>query len=174
MTDRLREIIDEFQGVPDEFRLEMLVERARQFPPLPERYQALREKGLGRVHECMAEVYFFPEVQDGAVRIHADIPGDAPTQRALVGILMDAYDGASPEAVAFRINPERGPSTGGSNVWLYCDQPLFCGGPPSSVSFGDKECKRVRVLGPGFLECKAPPPGSAVIHVPSAYVKEYP
>lgn len=100
MTDRLREIIDEFQGVPDEFRLEMLVERARQFPPLPERYQALREKGLGRVHECMAEVYFFPEVQDGAVRIHADIPGDAPTQRALVGILMDAYDGASPEAVA--------------------------------------------------------------------------
>ncbi|HIG74726.1 MAG TPA: SufE family protein [Bacteroidetes bacterium] len=100
MTDRLREIIDEFQGVPDEFRLEMLLERARQFPPLPERYQALREKGLGRVHECMAEVYFFPEVQDGAVRIHADIPGDAPTQRALVGILMDAYDGASPEAVA--------------------------------------------------------------------------
>lgn len=100
MTDRLREIIDEFQGVPDEFRLEMLLERARQFPPLPERYQALREKGLGRVHECMAEVYFFPEVQDGAVRIHADIPGDAPTQRALVGILMDAYGGASPEAVA--------------------------------------------------------------------------
>ena len=100
MTDRLREIIDEFQGVPDDFRVELLLERARQFPPLPEKYRALREKGLGRVHECMAEVYFFPEVQDGAVRIHADIPGDAPTQRALVSILMDAYEGAPPEAVA--------------------------------------------------------------------------
>ena len=100
MTDRLREIIDEFAGVPDELRVEMLLERARQFPPLPERYRALREKGLGRVHECMAEVYFFPEVEDGRVRIHADIPGEAPTQRALVGILMDAYDGAPPAAVA--------------------------------------------------------------------------
>ena len=74
MTDRLREIVAEFQGVPDEFRVEMLLERARQFPPLPERYQALREKGLGRVHECMAEVYFFPEVADHRVHIHADIP----------------------------------------------------------------------------------------------------
>ncbi|MEM1054468.1 MAG: SufE family protein [Bacteroidota bacterium] len=100
MTDRLREIVAEFQGVPDEFRVEMLLERARQFPPLPERYQALREKGLGRVHECMAEVYFFPEVTHGHVQIHADIPGDAPTQRALVGILMEAYSGAPPEAVA--------------------------------------------------------------------------
>ncbi len=100
MTDRLREIIDEFQNAPDEFRVEMLLERARQFPPLPEKYRALREKGLGRVHECMAEVYFFPEVADGAVRVHADIPGEAPTQRALVGILMEAYDGASPEDVA--------------------------------------------------------------------------
>lgn len=100
MTDRLREIIDEFQAAPDAFRVEMLLERARAFPPLPEKYRVLREKGLGRVHECMAEVYFFPEVTDGAVHIHADIPGEAPTQRALVGILMDAYDGAPPEAVA--------------------------------------------------------------------------
>ena len=100
MTDRLREIIDEFESVPDEFRVEMLVERARQFPPLPERYRALREQGLGRVHECMAEVYFFPEVENGRLRIHADIPGEAPTQRALVGILMDAYDGAPAEAIS--------------------------------------------------------------------------
>ena len=100
MTDRLQEIIEEFQSVPDEMRVELLLEHARAFPPLPERYRALREKGLGRVHECMAEVYFFPEVHDGAVQIHADIPGEAPTQRALVGILMDAYNGAAPEAVA--------------------------------------------------------------------------
>ena len=100
MTDRLQEIIDEFQSVPDEFRVEMLLEKARQFPALPETYASLREKGVGRVHECMAEVYFFPEVENDRVRIHADIPGEAPTQRALVGILMDAYDGAPPEAVA--------------------------------------------------------------------------
>lgn len=80
--------------------MELLLERARQFPPLPERYQAARDAGLGRVHECQAEVYFFPEVTDGAVHIHADIPGHAPTQRALVGILMEAYDGSTPAQVA--------------------------------------------------------------------------
>ncbi|MDT7855146.1 SufE family protein [Rubrivirga sp. S365] len=104
MNARLQEIADELASVPPEMQVELLLEHARQFPPLPEKYQAARDAGLGRVHECQAEVYFFPEVEPdaegGAVRIHADIPGHAPTQRALVGILMEAYDGAPPAEVA--------------------------------------------------------------------------
>ncbi|MEM1116652.1 MAG: SufE family protein [Bacteroidota bacterium] len=100
MNARLQEIADELASVPRDVQVELLLEHARQFPPLPETYQAARDAGLGRVHECQAEVYFFPEVEAGTVHIHADIPGHAPTQRALVGILMDAYDGASPAEVA--------------------------------------------------------------------------
>lgn len=104
MNARLQEIADELASVPREMQVELLLEHARQFPPLPEKYRAAREAGLGRVHECQAEVYFFPEVIDEGdrqtVRIHADIPGHAPTQRALVGILMEAYDGATPAEVA--------------------------------------------------------------------------
>ena len=104
MNDRLQEIADELAAAPPELQVELLLEHARQFPPLPAKYQAARDAGLGRVHECQAEVYFFPEVEEtgggGAVRLWADIPGHAPTQRALVGILMDAYDGASPGEVA--------------------------------------------------------------------------
>lgn len=104
MNARLQEIADELASVPRDLQVELLLDHARQFPPLPERYQAARDAGLGRVHECQAEVYFFPEVTTEAdrqvVHIHADIPGHAPTQRALVGILMDAYDGASPADVA--------------------------------------------------------------------------
>ena len=101
MNDRLQEIADELAAAPPELQVELLIEHARQFPPLPAKYQAARDAGLGRVHECQAEVYFFPEVEPGgAVRIWADIPGHAPTQRALVGILMEAYDGASPDEVA--------------------------------------------------------------------------
>lgn len=104
MNDRLREIADDLASVPPEMQVELLLEHARQFPPLPEKYQAARDAGLGRVHECQAEVYFFPEVtsEPGSqtVHIHADIPGHAPTQRALVGILMDAYEGATPAEVA--------------------------------------------------------------------------
>ena len=101
MNARLQEIADELASVPRELQVELLLEHARQFPPLPARYQAARDAGLGRVHECQAEVYFFPEVTDDQrVHIWADIPGHAPTQRALVGILMDAYDGATPAEVA--------------------------------------------------------------------------
>ncbi len=100
MNARLQEIADELSAVPRDMQVELLLEHARQFPPLPQRYQAARDAGLGRVHECQAEVYFFPEVEDGRVHIHADIPGHAPTQRALVGILMDAYNGATPDEVS--------------------------------------------------------------------------
>ena len=109
MNDRLQEIANELAAAPPELQVELLLEHARQFPPLPAKYQAARDAGLGRVHECQAEVYFFPEVEatgeggpqaGGAVRIWADIPGHAPTQRALVGILMEAYDGAPPSEVA--------------------------------------------------------------------------
>ncbi|MEO0556710.1 MAG: SufE family protein [Bacteroidota bacterium] len=100
MTDRLQDIADDFQSVPQEMRVELLLERARQFPPLPDRFQAAMEAGLGRVHECQAEVYLFPEIVEGVVLLNAAIPGHAPTQRALVGILMDAYEGASPDDIA--------------------------------------------------------------------------
>ncbi len=100
LNPRLQAIADEIASVPREMQVELLLDHARQFPPLPERFRAARAAGAGRVTECQAEVYFFPEVADGTVHIHADIPGEAPTQRALVGILMDAYEGATPDDVA--------------------------------------------------------------------------
>ncbi len=100
MNPRLQAIADEISSVPPEMQVELLLEHARAFPPLPERFAAARAAGVGRVTECQAEVYFFPEVAGGQVRLHADIPGEAPTQRALVGILIEAYDGASPADVA--------------------------------------------------------------------------
>ena len=100
MNQKLQAIADEISSVPTEMQVELLLDHARQFPPLPERFRAAREAGIGRVTECQAEVYFFPEVAGGLVRIHADIPGEAPTQRALIGILMEAYNGATPADVA--------------------------------------------------------------------------
>ena len=100
MNQKLQAIADELSSVPTEMQVELLLDHARQFPPLPERYRAARAAGLGRVTECQAEVYFFPEVADGVVHIHADIPGEAPTQRALISLLMEAYNGATPADVA--------------------------------------------------------------------------
>lgn len=100
MTDRLQAIIAEFQSVPSEFRLELLLDYARRFQQPPPHIDTTAARDLARVHECQAEVYLFPEIQNGCVRLHASIPDHAPTQRALLGLLQDGYDGASVRDIA--------------------------------------------------------------------------
>ena len=100
MNARLQEIADEISALPAALQQELFVEMSNELAPLPARYEAARDAGLGRVHECQTPVFFFPEVEGGRVRLYADVPRNAPTQRALVGLLIDAYDGATPEEVA--------------------------------------------------------------------------
>mgnify|MGYP006273632063 CR=1 FL=1 len=89
-----------FQMVGRDGRLELLLEYSDKLPPMPEAYQELREAGLNMVHECQSPVFLRPEVRDGTVRIIADVPRNAPTARAFVSILHEAFDGTTPEAVA--------------------------------------------------------------------------
>jgi cysteine desulfuration protein SufE len=98
--DRLSDIAAQFALVPPEDRLYLLLDYAERLPPLPERLAPARDAGLGRIHECAAPVFLYPEVESHAVRLHADVPREAPTVRGLVGLLVEALDGAPPEAVA--------------------------------------------------------------------------
>lgn len=95
----LDEIIETFQFVEPQDRLEILLDFSRKLPPLPEAYHALRDRGLNMVHECQAPVFLMVEVEDGIVRLHADVPEEAPTARSFVSILVEAFDGAPTEAV---------------------------------------------------------------------------
>ena len=92
-------IADEFQMVDDETRLEMLLDYAGQLPPLPEVYHALRDAGLNMVHECQSPVFLMIEVKQGVVRLHADVPDEAPTARSFTTLMVKAFDGASPQVV---------------------------------------------------------------------------
>ena len=93
------EIAELFQSVEPEMRLELLLEYAQKLPPLPAVYHPLRDAGLNLVHECQSPVFLMVEVDDGAVRLHADVPREAPTARGFTSILVEAFDGAPPEAV---------------------------------------------------------------------------
>lgn len=86
------EIADIFQSVEPDFRLELLLDYAEKLPPLPERYHALRDEGLGMVHECQSPVFLQVEVEDDTVRLYGDVPREAPTARAFVAILHEAFD----------------------------------------------------------------------------------
>jgi cysteine desulfuration protein SufE len=100
MNEKLTETVETFQMLDPQLRLEMLLDFARNLPPLPERLHAQRDAGLGRVVECQSPVFLYTAVEDGAARIWADVPEQAPTVRGFVSLLVDALDGAPPAEVA--------------------------------------------------------------------------
>jgi cysteine desulfuration protein SufE len=98
--DRLHDTLALFETLPPEDRLHLLLDYAERLPPLPMRLEAARDAGFGRVHECASPVFLYAEAEDGRIRLHADVPREAPTVRGLVGLLVEALDGAAPEEVA--------------------------------------------------------------------------
>lgn len=95
----LETIAEPFQMVDNDMRLELLLEYAEKLPPLPEEYHELRDAGINMVHECQSPVFLHIEVEDGTVQLHADVPREAPTARAFVSIMREAFHGVTPEEV---------------------------------------------------------------------------
>lgn len=98
-ASKLASIIEEFADLTPRERLEMLLDFAEGLPALPPKYQALKDAGENRVHECMTPVYLWVEAPQGRVAIHADVAPEAPTVKGFVGLLRDAFHGATPAEV---------------------------------------------------------------------------
>ena len=96
----LEEIAEPFQMVDNDMRLELLLEYAEKLPPLPEDYHEMRDAGLNMVHECQSPVFLHVEVEDDTVHLYGDVPREAPTARAFVSIMREAFHGATPDEVA--------------------------------------------------------------------------
>jgi cysteine desulfuration protein SufE len=92
-------VVRRFQAADRQLRLEALLDYSRKLPPLPERLQAEKARGLARVHECQSPVFLWVEVEDGVVRLHADAPPEAPTVRGFIALLMATLDGRPVEEV---------------------------------------------------------------------------
>lgn len=96
---KLDEVVEEFAGLEPRERLELLLDFADNLPPLPPEYQARRDAGENRVHECQTAVYLWVELRDGRVQLYADVAPEAPTVKGYVAILVDAFTGATPDEV---------------------------------------------------------------------------
>lgn len=95
----LQEIAEPLSMVDRDMRIELLLEHAQKLPELPDAYVPMRDEGLEMVHECQSPVFLRVEVDDGVVHLYGDVPREAPTARAFVSILHQAFDGAPVEAV---------------------------------------------------------------------------
>lgn len=96
---KLAETIAEFADLLPRERLEMLLDFAESLPPLPPQYQAQKDAGENRVHECMTPVYLWVEVTSGKVAVFGDVAPEAPTVKGFVGLLREAYNDATPAEV---------------------------------------------------------------------------
>ena len=92
---KLDQIIDEFAELDPRERLELLAEFADNLPPLPPRYQAEKDRGDHRVHECQTPVFLWVELIDGRVQVYADVAPEAPTVKGFVNILVEAFNGTT-------------------------------------------------------------------------------
>lgn len=94
----IEKILRRFATLTPDLTRQALVQYANRLPALPERFQGLeREDYL--VHECMTPVAIYPEVVDGRMYYHADVPQSAPTIRALLAMIFEAVNGEPPETV---------------------------------------------------------------------------
>jgi cysteine desulfuration protein SufE len=93
-------LIARFRSADRNTRLETLLDYSRKLPPLPPEYEALKAQGRNLVPECQTPVYLWIAVEEGKVRLHADVPRESPTVRGFVALLLRALDGVTPADVA--------------------------------------------------------------------------
>ncbi len=96
---KIEEIIDAFQQADYQETLAMLLDYSESLPELPEKYIEERAAGFNRVPECETPVFVWIEVKDGLVHIDADVPPESPTVRGFVSLLVDSFNGATPQEV---------------------------------------------------------------------------
>jgi cysteine desulfuration protein SufE len=99
VTDALESIVQELSEADRQERIELLIDFARNLPPLPERLAGLKDESH-RVEECQSPVYLFVEVEGGRASLFADAPIEAPTVRGFVSLLVEGLDGATVSQIA--------------------------------------------------------------------------
>lgn len=95
----LAEIRDDFLALDQKDRLMLLLEFSEELPDLPAEYQDHPDL-FERVEECQAPVYIFAEVTaQGAFRLFATAPAEAPTTRGFASILVHGLGELTAEQV---------------------------------------------------------------------------
>ena len=91
-TPGAQEIVSAFAEVPQNLKLELLLEYSENLPSLPERYKNHPEL-LERVEECQSPVYLFVELDEqNTVSIFLTAPDEAPTTKGFASLLQLSLD----------------------------------------------------------------------------------
>jgi cysteine desulfuration protein SufE len=98
MPAALDAIIAELSESDRQERIDLLIDFAKNLPPLPDRLAALKD-ATHRVEECQSPVYLFVEMVGDRAALYADAPIEAPTVRGFVSLLLEGLNGATLDEV---------------------------------------------------------------------------
>jgi cysteine desulfuration protein SufE len=93
-TESVSSLIQDFNDLEIQDRLNLLLEFSENLPELPQRYQEHPDL-LERVEECQSPIYLFVEVNEEKVNLFFSAPPEAPTTRGFASILHSVIDGLS-------------------------------------------------------------------------------
>ena len=96
----LAEIVDDFAGVGEQDRLELLLEFSRELPPLPDHLNAA---AMEPVPECQSPLFLTVETEKTdageVIRLFFQAPPEAPTTRGFASVLFEGLDGLTAEEI---------------------------------------------------------------------------
>lgn len=95
-AEKLEEYLGEFEGLAPEERLELLIDFARELPPLPPGREGLSREANCKINECQTPVFLDCSREGGRLHFIADVPEKSPTVRGFVAMLVNGLDGANP------------------------------------------------------------------------------
>ena len=99
MTLKLYDLQEEFEGLDDEERLQVLIDFAETLPAESGKYDPIFGNEACRVQECQTPVFLRIGLENGLTFIEADVPRKSPTVRGLVSLIVEGIDQSDPQEV---------------------------------------------------------------------------
>ena len=99
MTLKLYELREEFEGLDDQERLQVLLDFAETLPEASDADVPLFGNEACRVQECQTPVYLRVALRDGKTHLEADVPRKSPTVRGIVSLIVEGLEDAEPQEV---------------------------------------------------------------------------
>lgn len=98
MLERVRAVVEDFQALEGNDRLQMLLEYSEALPELDSKFGDHPEL-LERVEECQSPVFIAVEGVPGKIDLHFSAPREAPTTRGFASALNSALNGLSAQEI---------------------------------------------------------------------------
>ena len=98
MLPRVRAVVEDFQAMEGNDRLQMLLEYSESLPELDAKFGDNPEL-LERVEECQSPVFIAVEGNSSQIELHFSAPREAPTTRGFASALNSALNGLSAQEI---------------------------------------------------------------------------